>query len=116
MACAAFPPRLRCAVMRCRGAIGALLLLVPVGVAVHGAAPVAGAAAPATCGGTVAAPQALPAGTYASLDVTGVCHVSAGAVVVTGSVTVEAGAALVSAYGLANDVPGTASSLTIGGN
>ena len=34
----------------------------------------------------------------------------------TGNVTVEAGAALVSAYGLANDVPGTASSLTIGGN
>jgi len=45
-----------------------------------------------------------------------VCHISAGNVVVTGKATVEAGAALVSAYGLANSVPGTASSLTIGGD
>jgi len=56
MAPIAFPPRLGCAVMRCRGAIGALLVLVPVGVAVHSPVPVAGAAATATCGGTVAVP------------------------------------------------------------
>jgi hypothetical protein len=64
----------------------------------------------------VAAPQALPAGTYGTLVVTGVCDVSAGRVSVAGSVTVEAGAALVSAYGLADGIAGTTSGLTIGGD
>jgi len=91
---------------------------VPVGVVVHGATASAGAhtAGPPACGGTVAAPQALAAGTYSSLDVTGVCDISAGQVTVTGSVTIEPNAALVSAYGLANNVPGTTSGLIIGGD
>ncbi len=76
----------------------------------------AAAASPANCGGTVAAPHALVAGTYGSLDVTGVCDISAGQVVVTGNVTVEAGAALVTAYGRANSAPGTRSGLAIGGD
>ena len=97
-------------------ALGAILLLVTVVVTVKGPAAPAAAASPATCGGTVAAPHALAAGTYGSLDVTGVCDISAGQVVVTGNVTVEAGAALVSAYGWADGAPGTHSGLTVGGD
>lgn len=64
----------------------------------------------------MAAPQVLAGGTYASVDVNGVCDISAGQVVVTGSVVVEAGGALVSAYGLSNNSPGTISDLTIFGD
>ena len=55
-------------------------------------------------------PQLLGAGTYSTLDVTGVCDISHGPVTVTGDVTVATDAALVSAYGMSG------SSLTVGGN
>ena len=64
----------------------------------------------------MAAPAVLAGGTYTAVDVKGVCDISAGQVVVTGSVVVEAGGALVSAYGLSNSVPGTMSDLTIYGD
>jgi len=95
---------------------GTLLLLVPMGVVVQATAAGAGGAGPTVCGGTVAAPQVLAGGTYASVDVNGVCDISAGQVIVTGSVTVEAGGALVSAFGLNNKTLGTVSDLTINGD
>ena len=54
-----------------------------------------------TCsGGTAAAPQTIPPGTYSSLLVTsqGTCAVDAGPVTVTGDVTVAAGGAFVDAF------------------
>jgi hypothetical protein len=84
-----------------------LLLLAPIGVVAPGALAGAGgvprsSASPGStvCGGTVAVPEALPCGTYTSLDVTGVCDISAGPVGVTGNVTVESSGALVSAWKL----------------
>ncbi len=86
----------------------AAIAVLAIPAAALGSPAIASAAAapvPATCGSA-----ALPAGTYSSLDVTGVCTVSAGPVTVTGNVTVEAGAALIAAYATGN------SSLTVVGN
>jgi hypothetical protein len=98
------------------GLVGVLLLLVPIGVVVGGTPAGATGPTPATCGGSVASPQALAGGTYSSLDVTGVCDISAGDVTVTGDVTVASGAALVSAWALDDGVPATTSDLTVKGN
>ncbi|MGD0881799.1 MAG: hypothetical protein ABSB09_09555 [Acidimicrobiales bacterium] len=96
--------------------VGLVALLLPVGVVSAGPARGASAAAPATCGGTVAAPGVVPGGTYASLTVTGVCDVSAGQVVVEGDVVVDPGAALVSGFARDDGAIGTASSLAVDGN
>ena len=93
------------------------MLVVPLGLlGLSGGA--SGAATPVafTCTGTSASPGPLPAGTYSSVTVTGVCAVNDGQVVVTGDVTVEAGGALVAAF--ANNVVGGSgtSGLTVDGN
>ena len=78
-----------------------------------GAAPAPG---PVTCGnGTPVSPQGLAGGVYSSLTVTGNCGISRGQVTVTGDVTVEPGAALVSTWALGPGGVGT-SGLTVGGN
>jgi len=95
--------------------MAASLLVVPLGLV--GGSSVASAAAPApvTCTGSVASPGTLAGGTYSSVTVSGACEVNSGQVVVTGSVTVESGAALVVAFALDNGGPGT-SGLTVDGN
>ncbi len=71
---------------------------------------------PFTCAGSSASPAPVPGGTYSSVTVTGVCAVNDGQVVVTGSVTVSPGAALVVAFAH-NDVGGSGTSgLTVDGN
>ena len=90
---------------RCSVLLGLLVVLAPVGAAVT--PPTAGAApATATCGGTVALPATLAAGTYASVSITGVCAVRTGQVTVTGDVSVGAGAALVTAYAQSGGLSG----------
>jgi hypothetical protein len=92
------------------------LLLLP--IVLIGGASAASATSPssATCTGTSANPGPLPGGTYTSVSVTGICAVNAGQVVVTGDVTVQAGAALVAAFAN-NDVGGSGTSgLTVDGN
>ena len=87
-------------------------------VVVFGQAEVASAAASAfTCsGGTATTPTSLPAGTYSSVDVQGVCAVNAGQVTVTGNVTVDANTgALVAAFANNDGGAGT-SGLTVDGN
>ena len=69
---------------------------------------------PATCAGTLGSPASLAGGTYSTLTVTGVCAVNAGRVVVTGSVTIQDGAALLASY--ATDLGSGVSSLTVEGN
>jgi len=97
-------------------AIAIAFLLVPFGL-VEGAIPASAAApAPATCGGTGGSPATLAGGTYSSVAVTGACAVNGGQVVVTGNVTVNAGAALVAAFAI-NDIAGSGTSgLTVDGN
>jgi len=77
------------------------LLVATVGLlgGAHGAGASADATStPFTCDGTVQAPGTVGAGTYSSLEVTGVCDISSGAVHVVGDVVVAPGAALVSAF------------------
>jgi hypothetical protein len=90
-------------------------LLVPLALAAGPSAASAAAPVPVTCTGSDATPGSLAAGTYSSVTVTGVCDVNAGQVVVTGSVTVATGAALVAAFALDHGGPGT-SGLTVDGN
>lgn len=91
-------------------------MVVP--LSVLGSSSVAGAAAGATsCGGTgMGSPAHLAAGTYSSLDVTGVCFVDSGAVTITGDVTVESGAALLATFANNDVVHSGLSSLTVQGN
>jgi hypothetical protein len=88
-------------------------------VVVFGQAEVASAAPSAfTCStGTVGAPQSLPAGTYSSVTVTGVCAVNAGQVIVTGNVSISgSNGALVAAFALNGGTPGTTSGITVQGS
>jgi hypothetical protein len=91
-------------------------MVVP--VVVFGSAQVASAApSAATCTGTTSSPGSLAGGTYSSVDVQGVCFVSAGQVVVTGNVSVDANTgALVAAFALNGGSPGTTSGITVDGN
>ena len=96
--------------------LAAASLMVPLGVL--GGSATASAATPSstTCAGTPTSPASLPGGTYTSVSVTGACAVNAGQVIVTGDVTVAAGAALVAAFAN-NDVGGSGTSgLTVNGN
>jgi len=83
---------------RCSILLGLLVTLAPVGVVAIQPTAAAAAPASATCGGTVASPATLAAGTYGAVSITGVCAVRAGQVTVTGDVSVGTGAALVTAY------------------
>lgn len=92
--------------------LGAAALLTSgalAGSASFGAASATAAASSTVCSGTWAAPGTL-SGTYSSVSVTGVCFVNGGPAVVTGSVIVARGAALVAAFAMNN------ASLTVGGN
>ena len=93
----------------------ASLVLVPLGLGAGSSVASAATPGPVTCSGSVAAPGTLAGGTYSSVAVSGVCDVDSGQVVVTGSVTVAADAALVAAYAKDKGGPGT-SGLTVGGN
>ncbi|HEV3281012.1 MAG TPA: hypothetical protein VG032_05330 [Acidimicrobiales bacterium] len=87
------------------------LLLVPLGVLAGSTAASAATRAAVTCTGPLAA------GTYSSVMVSGTCNISAGQVVVTGDVTVPAGAnSLLASYALNAGVPATSSGLTVDGN
>jgi hypothetical protein len=93
-------------------AVGALL-----GSAGYMSAAPLGAAAsgPYTCSGTPTAPGVL-AGTYSSVDVTGVCFVNAGAAVVRGSLTVERRGALLAIFARNDQTGHGKSSLTVDGD
>jgi hypothetical protein len=80
--------------------VGALVLVV---AAVSGPSVIANAASGFTCEG-----GSVPAGTYSSLNVAGVCTVDAGNVTVQHNVTVEQNAALLALF--------AGSNLTVGGN
>ncbi|HEV3264292.1 MAG TPA: hypothetical protein VG014_02140 [Acidimicrobiales bacterium] len=68
------------------------------------------------CSSNGANPGSVPAGTYFGLVVvSGACAINAGAVVVTGNVTVSPGATLLAAYANNSTGPGP-SSLTVAGN
>jgi hypothetical protein len=91
-------------------------MIVP--LSVLGSSSVAGAAAGATsCGGpSMGEPAFLAAGTYSSLNVTGICFVAGGAVTITGDATVQPGAGLFAVFSK-NEVAGSGlSSLTVQGN
>ncbi len=97
--------------------LASALLAVPLAVLGGTALTTAAAATPSsiTCTGTATSPGSLPAGTYAAVTVSGVCEGNAGQVVVTGSVTVDPGAALVAAFAKNHSGSGT-SGLTVDGN
>jgi hypothetical protein len=84
--------------------LAAALMIVPLGLVAGADAASAATPMPVTCTGPLAA------GTYSSVMVSGTCNISAGKVVVTGDVTVPAGANLLAAYAL------TSSGLTVNGN
>ena len=100
--------------------VAALGLLGSLGFAAAGQAGTAGAAAgagrPQSCSGTYAVPGVL-AGTYANgVVVSGFCDVNGGAAVVTGNLTIAAGATLEATF-VNNDQAGSgSSSLTVSGN
>src|ERR1700751_5933548 len=88
---------------------GAVVLALVLCVAAVVAVP-AGAGRPSTCSGTVDAPGTL-AGTFSgNVQVSGVCFVDAGPLVVNGNLTVQPGAALIAAFGA------TGSDVTVNGN
>ena len=98
----------------------AVIAAVVAPVVVLGQTEVASAAPSAfTCsGGSAAAPTALPAGTYSSVEVSSaaVCAVNNGQVVVTGNVTIDATGTLVAAFAK-NDIAGSGTSgLMVDGN
>jgi hypothetical protein len=101
---------------RCRVFLGVCALVAPIGVVVGHVPAGAGPLGVTICGGTVSTPAVLSGGTYASVEVTGVCEVRGGQVLVTGSVTVDPGAALVTAFATIHDAPGTSSGLTVDGD
>ncbi len=95
-------------------ATACVTIVVPIGLLAP-AGTASAASGPTTCGGTLASPQSLPAGTYTDVTVDGVCVVNAGQVVVTGNVIIEAGDGLVAAYANNDSGSGT-SSLTVDDN
>ncbi len=92
----------------------ALMVAVPLGLLAGAEASSAATPVAMTCGSTGGAP--LPAGTYSSVTVTGVCNVNSGQVTVTGNVTVTAGASLIAAFALDQGHAGTTSGLTVNGS
>lgn len=88
------------------GALGAALAIC---VAAVLAVP-AGAARPPSCTGTVQSPGTLAGTISGNVNVTGVCFVDAGPLVVNGNLTVQPGAALIAAFGA------TGSNVTVNGN
>jgi hypothetical protein len=70
----------------------------------------AGAAAPTTCSGTVDSPGTLSGTISGNAQVSGVCFVDAGPLVVNGNLTVQPGATLIAAFGA------TGSNVTVNGN
>jgi hypothetical protein len=88
---------------------GALVLALALCITAVLAVP-AGAAGPATCSGTVDSPGTLVGTISGNVQVSGVCFVDAGPLVVNGNLTVQAGAALIAAFGA------TGSDVTINGN
>jgi hypothetical protein len=96
-------------------ASAAVIASMAVPLSVLGSGAVAGADSPATtCGTPMGGPAPLPAGTYSSVDVQGVCFVSAGQVTVTGNVTLEPGTSLVALF--ATDGGSGTSGITVQGN
>jgi hypothetical protein len=95
--------------MRPRLPGSAVILALTLCIAAVLAAP-AGAAGPATCSGTADAPGSVAGTISGSLQVSGVCFVDAGPLVVNGNLTVQPGAALIAAFGT------TASDVTVHGN
>ncbi len=90
--------------------LASTLLVVPLGLLAGSSVASATTPAPATCTGPLAA------GTYSSVTVSGTCQISAGQVVVTGDVTVPAGAnSLLASYALNGGVAATSSGLTVAG-
>ncbi len=70
----------------------------------------AGAAEPATCSGTVESPGTLVGTISGNVQVSGICFVDAGPLVVNGNLTLQPGAALIAAFGA------TGSNVTVNGN
>jgi hypothetical protein len=70
----------------------------------------ADAGGPTTCSGTVDAPGTAAGTISGNLQVSGVCFVDAGPLVVNGNLTVQPGAALIAAFGT------TGSDVTVNGN
>ena len=100
--------------LRLGGVVAAGALLSSAGYIA--AAPLGAAASgPHICSGSPTAPGVL-AGSYGSVEVSGICFVNAGPVVVHGNLTVERRGALIAAFGL-NDTTGHGSShITVDGN
>jgi len=98
-----------------RSLAAASLLLLPLGLVGGASVATAATPGPVTCTGSVATPGSLAGGTYSSVTVSGVCYVNSGQVVVTGSLTVVTGAALVAQFAKDKGGPGT-SALTVDGN
>lgn len=93
----------------------AVMAAMAVPLSLLGPNSVAGAAASAaTCGTPNGSPAPLPGGTYSSVDVQGVCFISAGQVTVTGNVTLEAGTSLIALF--ATDGGTGTSGITVQGN
>ncbi len=85
------------------------------GTGMAAAAPVAPAAGATVCTGTPAAPGTLAGGTYASVEVKGVCAVDGGQAVVTGNVTLDANTGLFAVFAKNAHGAGT-SGLTVNGS
>ena len=88
---------------------GAAVLALALCVAAVLAVP-AGAAGPTTCTGTVDSPGTLSGTISGNAQVSGVCFVDAGPLVVNGNLTVQPGATLIAAFGQ------TGSNVTVNGN
>src|SRR6476660_1409805 len=88
---------------------GAVILALSMCIAAALAAP-AGAAGAATCSGTVDSPGTVVGTISGNLQVSGVCFVDAGPLVVNGNLTVQPGAALLAVFGV------TGSDVTVNGN
>ena len=84
------------------------------GTGMAAAAPVAPAAGATVCTGTPTAPGTLAGGTYASVEVKGVCAVDGGQAVVTGNVTLDANTGLFAVFAKNAHGAGT-SGLTVNG-
>ena len=94
--------------------VSALMVLPFSSGAVAAAAP--NAVSARTCSGTLKSPGVLARGTYSSVEVTGVCAVKAGQVVVTGNVTVEGSKGVLVATFARNGRGAGTSGITVRGN
>ncbi len=100
--------------LRLGGMVAASALLGSAGC-VAGGPLSASASGPHVCSGSPTAPGVL-AGSYGSVEVSGICFVNSGAAVVHGTLTVDSRGALLAVFGL-NDRTGHGSShLTVDGN